>query len=212
MNKLKLWGGLGVAVALVVVSGLIAVRGLEARLRPKTIDKHQAQIARILETSGWVSPGLGPNKLYMVSFRSCPACLGFEKEAFPRLHKANVDTRVIVMARWDKNGMENSTAVERATVAQLWTTRSWPLFQDWHAVGPQAWSGEGIPPADGDMARTAVVEAGRQAVRDLTPLLADNGIEFAFPLLIWWNKNGEMQGCVCGSPEKYRHALEELGA
>jgi hypothetical protein len=210
MNKVKLWGGLSLAVA-IVLAGLIAWWALDVRWRPKTIGKHQAEIAKILETSGWVSPNLGPNKLYMISFRGCPACLTFKADAFPKLHKAKVDTRVIVTARRDSNGASHSTPAERATVAQLWLTRSWPLFEDWHTVAEPAWPGAGIPPADGDMARTAVVEAGRNMVDDLIPLLADNGIDFAYPLLIWWTKDGEMHGCACGSAMQYNRALKELG-
>lgn len=209
MRKVVLWLGLIVVVA---VAGLIAWWALDLRWRPKTIDKHQAEIAKILETSGWVSPGGGPNRLYMISFRSCTDCLRFEAEAFPKLHKANVDTRVIVMARRDENGMERSTPVERATVAQLWLTRSWPLFEAWHGVAHEAWPGTGIPPADGDMARTAVVEAGRKMVDDLRPLLKDNGIDFYYPLLVWWTKDGEMHGCACEKPQAYRRVLKELGA
>ena len=209
MRKLKLYAALAVVV---LVGLLIAWWALDLRWRPKSIDKHQAEIARILETSGWVSPpGMGEKKLYMISFRSCTDCLRFEKEAFPKLHKEKVDTRVIVMARRDDNGIERSTPIERATVAQLWITRSWPLFEAWHSMAHEAWQAPDIPPADGDMARTAVVEAGRKMVDDLTPLLKDNGIDFYYPLLIWWTKDGEMHGCACEKPQAYRRVLRELG-
>lgn len=200
-----------VLVVLVALTGLIGWWALDLRWRPKTVDKHQDEIAKILETSGWVSPGLGPNKLYMISFRSCPDCLRFEKEAFPELHKAKVDTRVILMARRDENAVERSTAVERATVAQLWINRSWPLFEAWHSVAHEAWPGTGIPAADGDMARTAVVEAGRKMVDDLRPLLKDNGVDFYYPLLVWWTKDGEMHACACEKPQAFKRVLKELG-
>lgn len=199
-------------VAVLVIGLLIAWWALDLRWRPKTIDKHQDEIARILETSGWVSPMTGDKKLYMISFRSCPDCLRFEAEEFPRLHKAGVDTRVIVVARPTENGIEHSTAVERATVAQLWLGRQWPLFEAWHAVPDATWTGPGIVPADGDMARTAVVEAGRKMVSDLTPLLRDNGITFAYPLLVWWTKDGKMHGCACEKKETYGRVRKELGA
>ncbi len=209
MSKLKL---IGLGLVVLVATAVISWWAFDVRWRPKTIDKHQAEIAKILESAGWVSPGLGPTKLYMVSFRTCTDCIRFELEAFPKLHKAKVDTRVIVMARRDDNGIERSTPIERATMAQLWITRSWDLFKDWHAVAPEAWEGTGIPPADGDMARTAVVEAGRTMVDDLTPLLKDNGIDFFYPMLIWWTKDGEMHGCACEKPQQYNRALQELGA
>ena len=209
MRKLKLYAVLALIAA---VGLLIAWWAVDLRWRPKTIDKHQAEIAKILESAGWVSPpGMGDKKLYMISFRSCTDCLRFEKEAFPKLHKEKVDTRVIVMARRDENGVERSTPIERATVAQLWITKSWPLFEDWHSMAHEAWQAPGIPPADGDMARTAVVEAGRKRVDDLTPMLKDNGINFYYPRLIWWTKDGEMHGCACEKPQQYKRALKELG-
>jgi len=210
MKKFKFWAG----VTLIVVVGvLIAWWALDVRWRPKTITKHQAEIAKILEGAGWVSPG-GETKLYMVSFRACPDCIRFETEEFPKLHKKKVDTRVIVVARADTEGVSHSTPVERATVAELWLSRGagWPLYEAWHAVPVEAWTAPGIPPADGDMARTAVVEVGRRMVADLKPLLKDNGIDFAYPLLIWWTKDGEMHGCACEKPQTYRKVRKELGA
>lgn len=209
MKTFKLWAAL---IAVAVVALLIAWWALDLRWRPKNITKHQDEIAQILETAGWVSPATGDKKLFMISFRSCPDCLRFEAEEFPRLHKAGVDTRVIVIARATERGVEHSTAAERATVAELWLTRQWPLFEAWHAVAPEVWTAPNIPPADGDMARTAVVEAGRKMVADLRPLLKDNGITFAYPLLIWWTKDGQMHGCACEKKQTYGRVRRELGA
>ena len=210
MKKFKLWAGVTVVV---VLAGLIAWWALDVRWRPKTITKHQAEISRILEGSGWVSPGGGETKLYMVSFRSCPECIRYVTEEFPKLHKKKVDTRVVVVARADTEGLSHSTPAERATVAQLWLSRrtGWPLYEAWHSVPVDAWTAPGIPPADGDMARTGVVEVGRRMVADLKPLLKDNGIDFAYPLLIWWTKDGEMHGCACEKPQTYRKVRKELG-
>ncbi|HEY8573304.1 hypothetical protein [Phenylobacterium sp.] len=210
MNRLKLWAGLALVLG-VLVGGVWAYWNFELRWRPKTITKHQAEIAAILQASGWVSPNLPGKKLYMVSFRTCPDCIRFKDEQFPDLHKANVDTRVIEIARRDVNGVAKSTPAERATVAQLWITRDWKLLNAWHAVPPAAWKATGIPPADGDMARTAVVEAGRSTVDRLKPLLKDNGVNFAYPLLVWWNDKGEMKSCACEKRETYRFVRKELG-
>ena len=68
-----------------------------------------------------------------------------------------------------------------------------------------------MPAADGDMARTAVVEAGRKTVEDLTSLLKPNGVKFAYPLLVWWNDKGEMRSCACEKRETYRFVRKELG-
>ena len=209
MNKLVVWFVL-IAVAVVVTVG--GYWWLDLRWRPKTITKNQAEIVALLEPSGWVSPGLDGPKLYMIGFRDCPSCIAFKKDALPKLVQAGVDTRVIEFARRDRNGLEQSTAAERATVAELWINRSWTLMQRWDASPPEAWTAAGIPPADGDIARTAVVDAGRDMVDKLEPLLRANGVRFGTPVLIWWSKDGVMHGCSCGSERGWRHALKDLGA
>jgi hypothetical protein len=200
--------------------GVIAVAGaavflfwdLDWRWRPKTIGKDQAEISQALEQSGWVSPHLTGPKLYIIAYRDCPACLSFAQSEFPRLQAADVDTRVIMIARADENGQVNSTAAERSTVAELWTNRSWKLFQQWSLATPQTWAPPGVPPADGDAARTAVVGASRQLVATLTPQLNDNGVRFAYPLLIWWTKDGQMRACACENAQTYRYVEKDLGA
>lgn len=211
MRRFKLWGSL-ILVAAIAVAGAWAFWNYELRWRPKTITRHQAEISALIEGSGWVSPKLQGKRLYMVSFRTCPDCLRFKAEEFPKLHAAQVDTRVIEIARADVNGLAKSTPAERSTVAQLWLFRDWRLMERWEAVPAAAWTAPGIPPADGDMARTAVVESGRALVTKLKPLLKDNGVKFAYPLLIWWNDKGEMRACACEKRETYRFVRKELGA
>ena len=210
MRRFKLWSSLILAAAVVIAGGW-AVWNYDLRWRPKTIVRHQAEISALLEGSGWVAPGLAGKKLYMVSFRTCPDCLRFKAEEFPKLHAAQVDTRVIEIARADVNGLAKSTPTERATIAQLWLFRDWTLLERWEAVPAAAWTAPGIPPADGDMARTAVVESGRTLVTRLKPLLKDNGVKFAYPLLVWWNDKGEMRACACEKRETYRFVRKELG-
>jgi hypothetical protein len=210
MKRFQLWTILALVVALAAVGGW-AYWNYELRWRPKTITKHQDEITKILESSGWVSPGKTGPKLYMVSFRTCPDCVRFKAEEFPLLHAANVDTRVIEIARADHNGIAKSTPAERSTVAELWLNRSWPLMERWEAVPAEAWTAPGIAPADGDMARTAVVEAGRKMVADLQPLLKANGVNFAYPALIWWTADGKMRACACEKRETYRFVRRELG-
>jgi hypothetical protein len=211
MQRFKLWGSVALILAVIAV-GVWATWNFELRWRPKTITRHQADIMQLIDHSGWVSPGLKGKPLYMISFRSCPDCIRFKTEEFPRLQAANVDTRVIVIARRDVNGLAKSTPVERATVAQLWLTRDWKLLEAWNAVPVDAWKAPGIPPADGDMARMAVVESGRSTVDRLRPLLRDNGIDLRYPTLIWWNDKGQMRACACESPQTYRFVRKELGA
>jgi hypothetical protein len=203
-----------VVLAVAALAGFIVFElwNTDWRWRPHTIDKHQTMIAQALDQSGWVSPHLTGPKVYLIVYRDCPACADFETKEFPKLQAAGVDTRVIVIARADMNGQAQSTASERATVAELWTNRSWKLFQQWSVATPAAWTAPGILPADGDTARTAVIEAGRSLAEDLTPLLKDNGVAFGYPTLIWWTKDGKMRGCLCDHPQSYRFVEQELGA
>ena len=211
MTRLRLWAIVGL-VLFALGAGLTAWWRYDLRWRPHDIKRDQAEITKILEGAGWVSPGLTGPKLYMIGYGSCPECIQFQREAFPDLHAAGVDTRVIAVARRDDSGLTNSTPAERATVAELWVNRSWKLLADWGRAAPETWRAPGIPAADGDVARSAVIEAGRNMTDDLKPLLAHNGIKLAYPTLIWWTKDGKMRGCACQRPETYRFVLKELGA
>ena len=204
---------LGLAGVLVVVGAAVYLMwDLDWRWRPHTVARGQAEIAQALDQSGWVSPHLTGPRLYVIAYRDCDACTRFEQAAFPKLHAADVDTRMIMIARPDRNGQPGSTAAERNTVAELWTNRSWKLFQQWSLATPAAWTAPNIAPADGDAARTAVIEVGRQLVATLTPQLKDNGVAFAYPTLIWWTKDGRMRACACTDAQSYRFVEKELGA
>jgi hypothetical protein len=194
------------------VVGGYAYWDLEYRWRPHVIAKHQDEIAKILEASGWVSRGPAGLKLYLIAYRGCEDCARFEQSELPVLQGAGVDTRVIMIARADVNGQAKSTAAERSTVAELWVNRSWKLYEKWSAAPVDNWPAQAIAPADGDAARSAVVEAGRAVVSRLKPLLADNGIRPGYPILIWWAKDGRMEGCACQDPHTYRFVRRDLGA
>ncbi len=204
---------LGLIAVLVVAGACVYLAwDLDWRWRPHTITKSQDAIAQSLDQSGWVSPHLTGPKLYVVVYRACDACNTFQQAEFPKLQAADVDTRVIVVARPDLNGQPQSTPVERATVAELWTNRSWRLYQQWSQAPPAAWTAPGIPPADGDAARSAVIEVGRQLVANLTGQLGQNGVRFGYPLMVWWTKDGRMRACACGDPHTWRNLEKELGA
>ena len=198
-------------VAVVAGAAVFLAWDLDWRWRPHTLANHADEVAQSLAQAGWVSPHLTGPALYIISFRACPACIAFEASEFPKLQKADVDTRVIVIALPDAHGQPQSTPAERATVAELWTNRSWKLFQQWSLATPDAWTAAGLPPADGDAARTAVIEVGRKLVSDLQPRLAANGVAFAYPMLIWRTKDGQLRACA-GSPHSWRFVEQELGA
>jgi hypothetical protein len=193
-----------------VVAGLYGWWRMDLRWRPHDITRNQAEIEKLLEQSGWVSPGLAGPKLYVIGHHACPDCARFKREQFPALHAAGIDTRLIEVARADQEGVAQSTRVERATVAELWVNRSWALSQRWDETPIDNWTAQGIPPTDNDVARTAVVEAGRAMVDKLAPLLKANGIGLGYPLLVWRAPDGGLRGCVCDNPETQGYALKEL--
>jgi hypothetical protein len=172
-----------------------------------SLTQDEAKIRALLTESGWVSPGLSKSRwLYMVSFRSCPDCIRFETEQFPDIHKAGIDTRMILVARRTR-----STAPERSGVAELWAHRSWKTFETWTGMPVEAWTAEGLPSADTDPERAALLEKSRALVDALAPLLAENGVRFAYPTLIWQGPDGHLRGCACEDRITYPSIRAELG-
>ena len=210
MRRLKLWASILLVLA-VCAAGAWGLWNFELRWRPTTITRHQAEISGLLEASGWVSSGGKGAKLYVLAPHACAGCEGLRAELLPGLRDRGVDTRMIALAPADANGQARSTPAERATVAQLWIARDRALLDRWEKAPAAAWTAPGIPPADGDIGRTAVVEGGRQVVSRLTPLLRDNGIRFGYPLLVWWNAKGEMRACACQAPQTWRFVRREVG-
>ena len=202
-------------VALVVLGliggGLYGWWALDLRWRPHVIAKDQAEIGKLLQGSGWVSPGLTGPKLYLITYRDSFDGTRYQESEFPRLQAKGVDTRVIVIARPDVNGQSKSTPAERSTVAELWVNRGWDLYQKWNAAPSDSWAAKGIPPADGDVARSSVVEVGRGTVDRLTPLLKHNGVRFDYPILVWWAKDGTLKAASGVKPQTYAAIRKDLG-
>ena len=171
-----------------------------------TITKDKAKILALLKDSGWVSPHLKGKALWMISFRSCPDCIRFEKEQFDALHQAKIDTRVIVVARRSK-----STPAERTGVGELWAKRDWKTYEGWTSIPVEAFTGEGMASGDTDPARAALVERGRKFIDDLSPLLAENGLPMHYPTLIWQDAKGQLRGCACEEPETYSFFRKDMG-
>ena len=73
------------------------------------------------------------------------------------------------------------------------------------------WTAPGVPAADGDPARMAIVEAGRKTVNDLRPLLKAHGVAFDYPVLVWWDQTGRMRGRGADRTESWDDVLEDLG-
>jgi hypothetical protein len=197
------------AIAAVVLSVTTYGAADEANDRPKTLE-HEAEIAALLDGAGWVAPGLSKDKvLYMVSWQSCPPCLVYERDEFPKLHAAGVDTRVIVYAR-----ASSSTPQERAGVAELWKNRSWELWKQFVHVPTSDWTAEGLPP-DTVPERAALVAKSQDFADKMRVLMSENGIgtreHLNLPTLIWRGKDGHLRGCGCEKVETHKYVLEELG-
>lgn len=199
-----------VAFAAIVVFVAAALAGwwwVDLRWRPHTLSKHAAEIEALLNKAGWVGPGLSKDKvLWMISYRSCPDCIRFEDEEFPRLHNAGVDTRVIMAPR-----PKGTTPAERTGIAALWADRSWKTYETWTSMPVAAWTAEGLPSADTHPERAALVQKAHDFVQQIIPLLKDNGVDFRYPTLIWRDRQGRLRGCACEKRETYRFVRSELG-
>jgi hypothetical protein len=183
-----------------------------ARFRPVTIAKNQAEIQKLLDQADWVSPGRTGAPIYLITFRACDVCTTYQREEFPKLAAAGVDTRVIVFARSDREGLSQSTPSERATVAELWINRDWRLYASWMATPRKEWTAPGVRSADGSFARTAVINASRDYIDQLAPLLKGAGVGDGFPLLIWRDKDMRLKACACFDQRSWHFIREDLGA
>ncbi len=196
-----------VALAVAIVIAVFAWWQVDLRWRPHTLTKDAPQIAAALDKAGWVSPGLkGGKVLWMISYRSCPDCIRFEDEEFPRLHAAGVDTRVIMAPR-----PKGTTAAERASIAALWATRDWKLYEQWTSMPIAAWTAPGLPSADSDVARAAELQRSETFIADMKPLLKPNDLPLHYPTLIWTDAHGRLRGCACEQRQTYKYVRQELG-
>ncbi len=201
----------------VILGGVIAAGGYWAywnfyeRFRPVTIAKNQTEIQRLLDEADWVSPGRSGAPLWIISYRDCADCTAYQREEFPKLAAANIDTRVIVFARADHEGLQQSTAAERATIAELWINRDWSLYAKWMATPHKDWTADGLKPADHDFARNAVVNATRDYVSQMAPLLKGAGLGDTYPILIWRDRDGFLKACACTDERSYHFIRSDLG-
>ena len=213
MRRFFVWSALAAVIGLVIaIGGFWAYQHFYARFQPVTISRDQAAIQRLLDESSWVSAGGGGEPLYIIGYRDSAAMQRYELEEVPKLRAAGVEARVIVFARPDREGLTQSTAAERATVAELWLTRDWTLYQRWTATPVRNWTAAGIPAADGNLARGAVVEAGRTFVTGLAGHLKNNGLQTGYPVIIWRDQQGFMKACACTDSRSWTFIRDDLGA
>jgi hypothetical protein len=213
MRRFLIWSALAAVVGLVIaIGGFWAYQHFYARFQPVTVQRNQVAIQRLLEQSSWVSAGGGGEPLYIIGYRDSAAMQRYETEEAPKLRAAGVEVRIIVFARPDREGLSQSTAAERASVAELWLTRDWALYQRWTATPVRNWTAAGIPAADGNLARGAVVEAGRNFVASLSEKLNDEGLQISYPLVIWRDRGGFMKACACSDARSWAFIRDDLDA
>ena len=213
MRRFFIWSALAAVIGLILAGvAYWAYWNYYARFQPVTVQRNQASIQRLLDESSWVSAGGGGEPLYIIGYRDSAAMQRYEREEAPKLRAAGVEVRFILFARPDREGLAQSTAAERATIAELWLTRDWTLYQRWTATPVRNWTAAGIPAADGNLARGAVVEAGRTFVASLSADLREAGLQARYPLIIWRDREGFMKACACSDSRSWVFIRDDLDA
>ncbi|MBL0968698.1 MAG: hypothetical protein IBJ02_06260 [Brevundimonas sp.] len=213
MRRFFVWSALAAVIGLALAGGgYWAYWNFYARFQPVTVTRNQAEIQRLLDESSWISAGGGGEPVYIIGYRDSAAMQRYEREEAPKLRAAGAEVRVILFARPDREGLAQSTAAERATVAELWLTRDWSLYLRWTATPVRNWTAAGIPSADNNLARGAVVEAGRQFITRLTADLRETGLSTRYPLVIWRDREGFMKACACSDSRSWAFIRDDLDA
>jgi len=213
MRRFLIWSARAVVIGLALAGGgYWAYWNFYARFQPVTIIRNQAEIQRLLDEASWVSGGGGGEPLYIIGYRDSASAQRFEREEAEKLRAGGVEVRVIVFARPDREGQVQSTPVERATVAELWLSRDWSLYQRWTATPSRDWTAAGIPASDGNLARSAVVDASRQFVTRLNALMRDAGAPTGYPLVVWRDREGFLKACACADARSWAFVRDDLNA
>nr|WP_314122145.1 hypothetical protein [uncultured Brevundimonas sp.] len=193
-------------------AGYWAYWNFYSRFQPVTISRDQAEVQRLLDEASWVSDGAGGQPVYIVTYRDSASGHRYQRDEVAKLRAAGVEARFILFARSDLEGATRSTAAERATVAELWLSRDWPLYERWMATPANSWTAAGVPQADGNLARTAVVEAGRRFDEQLSRLLRDSGVKVSYPLILWRDRDGFLKACGCADSRAWAFIRDDVGA
>jgi hypothetical protein len=213
MRRFFIWSALAAVIGLALAGvGYWAYWNYYSRFQPVTVTQNQAAIQRLLDQASWVSAGGGGEPLYIIGYRDSAAMQRYEREEVPKLRAAGIEPRFILFARPDREGLAQSTAAERATVAELWLTRDWSLYQRWTATPVRNWTAAGVPAADGNLARGAVVEAGRDFVARLSENLGGAGSQTRYPVVIWRDREGFMKACACADSRSWVFVRDDLDA
>lgn len=165
----------------------------EAPPEPFKIAIGASELQTLLQSAPFVHRVGGGPVLYVITFRTCPACAEFKQNEWAALDAAGVDIRWIVYARRDHDGEARSTDPERAMVAELALSRSYSLLDAWFkAPTAEAYyqSAQLPPSADASPTRVAVVERMRQLIDNLNAVTTANGEDLAIPAFFWQATDG----------------------
>ncbi|MDQ1154896.1 hypothetical protein [Brevundimonas sp. SORGH_AS_0993] len=212
MRRFFFWSVLSALMGVVLAGvGFGAFWMLHARFEPVVLPTANAEgVQRLLDEASWVSDGAGGPPVYVVGWRDSEAVERFMRDEAPRLRALGVETRLILFARPDQDGTPRSTATERATVAELWLSRDWSLYRRWAETPARSWTAAGLPSADQDLSRAAMVEAGRRFDADLTAKLRPAGVVIRYPLILWRDRNGTLTACGCSDSRTWARIENDL--
>ncbi len=212
MRRFTLWTILLLTLGVALASlGYWAYWKAYARYQPATVAENAAEVEALLNRAVWLSESGGERPVWLVGPRDA-AFDRYYAEELPKLRAAGLETRVIVFAPRDADGAQRSTAAERATVAAIWLTRDAGLWGRWMATPAGNWTAQGVPAADGDLARSAVVDASRDFADRLAGLIGRDAGRGAWPMVIWRDDRGFLKACACASPRAWPFVRDDVGA
>ncbi|MEP3889671.1 MAG: hypothetical protein ABJN69_04340 [Hellea sp.] len=164
---------------------MTACSGLE--MEAPALTEETAELETLLAEMPWVSESVSSETsndkvVYQFSFRTCPPCIQFKKEAWPILEEVGIETRLVMTARRRK-----STEDERTAVVELARSRDWDMAEAWmRSNSPNGYYKKmTFPVTDGNAPREAELEKLRGQIDLLDDILAVNGIEMAYPTVLW---------------------------
>lgn len=212
MRRFLIWTLLAAIVGLALAAGgFWAYWSMYARFQPVTITWNQAEIQQLLDGSPYLSAERGGVPIWIVGYRDSEATQAFAGPEADRLRAGGIEPRILLFARPDRAGVAQSTAAERATVAELWLSRDWALYERWMATSPANWTAAGLPAADGSPVRMAVVENSRALSTELSALLRDAGVSTRWPLVVWRDPRGFLKACACSDRRAWPFIEDDLG-
>lgn len=212
MRRFFIWSALAALIGLLLSAAGYGVYWYGfARLQPVTIAGDADEVQQLLERSSWVSDGGPGAPVYIVGFHASDGMRRYLREEVPRLRAAGAEPRIVLFAQADEGQRSRSSAAERATVAELWLTRDWRLFERWSAASSHTWTAAGLPSADASLARSAVVRAGQDFAQTLSRRLSASGLQAAYPLIIWRDPTGDLKACACSDSRSWSFIRKDLG-